>query len=85
MTEYPEIIEEFAEEIIEATDHRDDLDTNIATFTESLEQQIRDKVQELASDRFCPECLAKNKSVMDDDGTNLEEILVCSNPDCSTH
>jgi uncharacterized protein (UPF0212 family) len=82
MTDY-HIIEGFAEQIIEATEHRDDLDTNIATFTESLEQQIRDKVQELASDRFCPDCSAKMRTVMDDaDGTNLEEITACSNPNC---
>ena len=43
MTEYPEIIEEFAEQIIEVTEQRDDLDANIATFFESLEQQIRAK------------------------------------------
>jgi hypothetical protein len=86
MTEYPEIIEEFAEEIIEATDHRDDLDTNIATFTESLEQQIRDKVQEFAVKKFCPTCFAKMRTVNDVfGGKNLEEITVCSNPDCSSH
>jgi len=82
MTEYLDFIEELAEEIIEATDHKDDLDANLATFCTSLEQQIRDKVQELAVKRFCPDCCAKMKTVMDDDGTNLEEVPACSNPDC---
>ncbi len=83
MKEYTEIIEELSEEIIEATEHRDDLDMNVATFCESINLQIRDKVSELASDRFCPMCSAKMKTVMDDrDGTNLEEVSACSNPDC---
>jgi hypothetical protein len=82
MNDYPEVIEEFAEQIIEATEHRDDLESNIATFISSLEQQIRNKVSELAFDRFCPTCSMKIKTVMDDDGTNLEEVSACSNPDC---
>jgi sirohydrochlorin ferrochelatase len=86
MTEYPEIIEEFAEQIIESTEQRDDLDANITTFCESLEQQIRDKVQALATNRFCPDCSAKMRTVMDVfGGKNLEEITVCSNPDCLSH
>jgi hypothetical protein len=82
MKEYPDIIEELAEQIIEVTEQRDDLDANLTTFTESLEQQIRNKVQELAPNRFCSDCCAKMKTVMDDDGTNLEEVPACSNPDC---
>ena len=83
MTEYPEIIEEFTEQIIEVTEHKDDLEANIATFIESLERQIREKVQELAVKRFCPTCFSKMRTVMDDaDGTNLEEITACSNPNC---
>ena len=66
MTEYPEIIEEFAEQIIEVTEHRDDLDANIATFCESLEQQIRDKVSEIAVKRFCPTCSAKMRTSISD-------------------
>jgi hypothetical protein len=85
MTEY-HIIEEFAEQIIELTEHRDDLEPNITTFCESLEQQIRDKVAEIATNRFCPKCCAKMRTVNDVfDGTNMEEITVCSNPDCSSH
>jgi hypothetical protein len=86
MTEYPEIIEEFADQIIEATEQRDDLDANIATFCTSLEQQIRDKVSEIAVKRFCPTCSAKMRTVNDVfGGKNLEEITVCSNPDCPSH
>ena len=86
MNEYPVIIEEFAEQIIEVTEHRDDLEPNIATFCESLEQQIRDKVSEIAVKRFCPTCSAKMRTVNDVfGGKNLEEITVCSNPDCSSH
>ncbi len=86
MIEYQDIVEELAEEIIETTEHKDDLDANITTFVSSLEQQIRTKVQELAAIRFCPECSALIKTVMDDsDGTNLEEITSCSNPDCPSH
>jgi hypothetical protein len=86
MTEYPDIIEEFAEQIIELTEIKDDLDANIATFCESLEQQIRDKVSEIATNRFCPKCFAKMRTVMDVfGGKHLEEITICSNPDCSSH
>jgi uncharacterized protein (UPF0212 family) len=86
MTEYHIIIEEFAEMIVEATEHRDDLEPNIATFCESLEQQIRDKVSEIAPNRFCPDCSAKMKTVMGVfGGKKMEEITVCSNPDCSSH
>ena len=86
MTEYHIIIEEFAEQIIETTDNRDDLDANIVTFCTSLEQQIRDKVSEIGVNRFCPECFSKMRTVNDVfGGKNLEEITVCSNPDCLSH
>jgi hypothetical protein len=86
MNGYPEIVEEFAEMIIGATEHRDDLEANITTFTANLKQQIRDKVSEIAVKRFCPDCFAKMRTVNDVfGGTNMEEITVCSNPDCSSH
>jgi len=81
MKKYEDIVESLAEEIIEMTEYRDDLEANLATFISSLEQQIMGKVQEFASNRFCPHCSTKLETMMDDsDGMNLEEITAC--PDC---